>query len=687
MSHSISINDLKKRHLIGQNTQKKNTESSCCSANQLYTIDLSISLSAPYLIQGSEPSKYGLDSVLLRNHRNIPIISGSLLVGRIVEMWQAQGHQLENPKTTEWFGTQGVERGKRARIMVDDLLLTQIDGNDFDNQIYTTHRTRINEVSQTVEDGHLLMIEQIAAAGAELMFQGQWHVRATRQEMELLIPQLQMALAIQTQLGAYRNIGFGRSPNVLIDYHKSQPHNHLLNLSNKHKNTIQKVYRLALTTEQSICVSSKSRRGNVFESDSTITGSTILGTIATMLANKHGVAHIGMLTESTDLESKLPKSKSQLASHFSKIRCTHAFPTTKGMPRPYPLPQSLVKIDKDIVDAWQYQQPPTGLKVPPAFQTDWKDADFAKAQTKSQQYWGQLNKHLKVRTAIDKLGKAKDGSLFAYECYYSPFVTDPDTENDLQENIHKLATEWQFDLDLRQVDDCAFEQVMQELVELLSDGLFPVGKTDAKMTVQPVNQANSKHETKTALDSPLGLNGMIELGSESDLLLPIMLVTDALLFTTDSVISKDKPINLLQVYQNSFNELIEQSLNELNLPTTNCMSLHHFFATQKMVGGEYLYHRFQKSNNKIAGYQPWVMTESGSVFVFRVERSQIDNAKKVLDQWQEYGLCVPKSAVEQYGDIWNTNPFIRQNGYGEVIVNPQEFMGFELLSSKLSSSK
>lgn len=644
------------------NSSKSNKQTSKC-----FVINLSVTLVAPYLIHGNEPSKYGLDAVLLRDHRGIPIISGSLLVGRITETWKAIGNQIDSPNSSKWFGSQGMyaNKSKRAKIMIDDLVLTEIDDKPFDNQIYTSHRIRIDDISGTAKDGHLLMVEQVALAGAKLRFVGKWRVWATDAEIKKLIPQLKAALITQTQLGAYRSVGFGRVDDVFVDYKVAAKDNKNLF---KDSNTA-KIHRLAISTNQLICVASKSRRGNVFESDSIITGATILGTLATMLASKHGVPHIGELTD-----------KSSLAKSFSNIRCTHALPTKSGGSRPVPLPQSLLSMDDKIVDAWQCDTPPKELTELPKFQTDWKGADFNKAEQASKQDWGQLRKHLKVRTSIDNLGKAKEGSLFAYECFYSPFATSIAPIADDSQNRHSLepATQWQFDLDLRQLDADEYEHVVNELNDLLACGLLPVGKTDAVMTVSNV-------DTETLIKNKPSIN-MDDTFVDGDCaLIPIMLVTDMLLFNTDSVLKlTNDPSKLLDVYQNSFKELIEQSKNELkeelNIELPDCIRLHHYFATQKMVGGDYYYQRFQKNNERFKGYQPWVMTEAGSVFVMSVNTKHKKDAQSILTQWQDYGLSLPKSVADAYGNTWDKNPFIKQNGYGEVVVNPQKYMGFKPLS-------
>ena len=45
-------------------------------------------------------------------------------------------------------------------------------------------------------------------------------------------------------------------------------------------------------------------------------------------------------------------------------------------------------------------------------------------------------------------------------------------------------------------------------------------------------------------------------------------------------------------------------------------------------------------------------------------------ARSLLQHWQGHGLPLGKSVVDAYTDHWQHNPWLPQNGYGEVLVNP-----------------
>ncbi len=597
---------------------------------QLHAIEIEITLEAPYLIHGNDPGRYGLDATLLTDHRGRPILPGTLVAGRIVEAWCSLSGHLGNADAATWFGKKGVvgQGGSRARLLVENLVLSQVDGKSVNGKPQGDELTRIRQDEDTgaVAPGALLIIEQIAAPGAQLQFKGAWRVWATGEEIKTLVPQLQAALRLQTQLGAYRGVGFGRLISVAVSAKPVQPDP--LNLPQG-----QVRYRLALSGDAALCVDARSRRGNVFESSDRIGGATLLGAIARMLADRHGAEDLDAIT-------------TPLARHFSALRCTQALPAQKGKARPVPLPQSLIAYGDEIRDAWRHSQPPDKLDHSPAFQTDWKGKDYAKVTVN--QGWGETGRYLRVRTDIDQDGKAKEQSLFAYECVHA---TRDDSGN--------LLTEWLFDLDLSGIADQAKrDEAAKELGELLCYGLFPLGKTDAVMGLRliPPDQPGAASVWNNAFPEQLKAGDLV----------PVLLVTDALLFSTDAV--ADNPdSDLLAIYRTAFARLAEQA------ECQGALQLSHFFATQHLKGGKYFKFRFLDPKNK--PYQPWVLTEAGSLFVFEVMSAE--NAKKLLKRWQERGLGLPELVKKDYGETWQDHPYRPEAGFGEVIIAPRH--GFQNL--------
>lgn len=579
-----------------------------------YEIQLDITIEAPYLVHGNDPGRYGLDATLLTDHRGRPVLPGTLVAGRIVEVWHNLGSMLGGANPTNWFGSKGSVLGSRARLKVDDLVLQSINGQPLqvNKSGFDTTRIRQNGDTGAVDHGALFVAEQIAAPGAQLSFSGTWRTWATDDEIASLVPQLKAALLLQTQLGAYRSVGFGRVKAVQIGAASA------VSASLKLASTDDR-HRFALRTDGALCVGSRSRRGNVFESTDVISGGTILGAIATMLGAKYG-------------QPNLSNINSALAKNFSSLRCTHAIPAQAGCGRPVPLPQSLVSHNGQILDAWQHAVPPVGLDSVPAFQTDWKQKDYKLVQ-KSQR-WGVTQRYLRIRTDIDSSGAAKESSLFGYEC-----VVSPRDDND------EVITQWLFDLDLQSIPVADRELARQELAQLLSLGLFPIGKTDALLKVENVSGSRAVWQAKDQTNMQVGE------------LVPMLLVSDALLFPTSRVAELSES-DLLTIYKAAFHDLTQQA------GCDGALELSHFFATQRLTGGDYLRSRFHRSTT----YQPWVLTEAGSVFVFKVKDAA--SARLMFNQWSAAGLALPADVKAACGATWDKNPYLQNNGFGEVLVAP-----------------
>lgn len=582
----------------------------------LHSITLSVTLQAPYLVHGNDAGRFGLDATLLFDHLGRPIIPGTLLAGRMAQVWRQHSEQLGHADVNAWFGQADQSQDTtqhRARLQLADLVLVSINGQK--TVATRTHyqaevaRTALDDATGSVKQGALLITEQISAAGAELTFEGTWHTWAEDTEVKTLAQQLHAALLLQTQLGAYRGIGFGRVLNCRVTSGANTPGNAGMALPARSK------LRLGLQFDASLCINTTSRRGNVFVSGDVMPGGTLLGALAQTLLQQHAARRLN------DIQG------SALAKHFDALRCTHALPSAPGAGRPMPLPQSLIAINTEVKDAYSTRAT-SHFDHAPAFQIDWKPATF-KAASKDQG-WRSTARHLRVRTAIQD-GKAADGQLFAYDCIYA---------------APAAPLQWQCDLDLSAVPADAQAAVRQELTQLLRHGLGPIGKTDARAQVECISQPQD------IWPSQLG-NKAFQPGQ----LIPMVLVSDALLFAT-SAVADQTDVDLLSLYRSAFDDLAAQA----GFGDALCLS--HFFATQQLRGGESLDRRYLRQKN--AAYQPLVLTQAGSVFVFQVTNPA--KAAALLQAWQSNGLALPHAVRESHGSTWRDHPYIPQNGYGEVVV-------------------
>lgn len=624
---------------------------------RLQHLRLDVTLQAPYLIHGNDPGRHGLHATLLTDPQGWPVLPGTLLAGRIAETWLACGSALGGADADRWFGRPGVQPD-RARLMVRDLRLQRIDDRACPDtppprEAHPLTRVQLDPDTGSVAPGALLMVEQISAPGAALHFSGTWHTWADRAEATLLCRQLHAALLLQTQLGAWRNIGFGKVLDMNVRLTAATTAATMPEQDGSPLNAPATPsparLRCSLLTTDLLCIGSRSRRGNVFESADHFNGAILLGALAQQLCWRHGVGRLDEL-----------HLHSLLARHFDALRCTHALPARRDSGRPLPLPRSLIATRSAdghplILDAWAHAGPPATLHDGVAFQIDWKTEQHTAAAAR--QHWGATGTSLRVRTDIDTDGQAKTGALFAYECRHAP-----------QDACGQPQTRWLFDLDLSRIaatcPEADLHTLRAELGELLADGLAPLGKTDALARIDVL-----------APDDP----GRQPVWPERDLQtlrpgerLPLLLITDALLFDTAALDRHRDPDGLPDL-DRIYHEALVQLLEALGAP--GVLTLCHHFASQRLVGGDWLHQRRQQ-NGSPAPYTPLVLTEAGSVLVLQIG-PDADAARRVLQHWQQHGLDLPARVRQQHGATWRDHPWRPQNGYGEIAVQPAH--GFDPL--------
>ena len=378
-------------------------------------------------------------------------------------------------------------------------------------------------------------------------------------------------------------------------------------------------FQYSLKPAAPFCVSLQRLSGNLFESDSEIPGGVLKGMVARMLLAMAGDRGFRVDAE---LGRRLPKY-AHLCAEFERVRFTHALPAKSGEGRKRPVrpPLSLVSADERLFfDAADRPKPFLIGGAAPTFKIDWKHKDPDALQQFGRE-WPETE--LRVRTAIDgETLRAKESQLFAYEM------------------VNPNGFEWLGTADLSQVtkDKAA---VAAELASLLTGGLAGLGKTKAAVEV----------ECGASLFEPALASRPEPISGEWR----ITLMTAALLCDPAKLTrSSGNSGELLEAYRDSWSEISKRTLR-----------LERFFAAQKLAGGYYLFKRFQKGQQ----YLPWLLTEPGSVFILRAAEGKLKEASAFVKTAWEGGLDLPDWAKAKYGDSWETCPFVRENGYGEVAVN------------------
>lgn len=592
---------------------------------QYHAISIELNLMAPYLIHGADPGRFGLDAVLLRNHEGKLAIPGTLLAGRIRDAWRQldalQSGSMPAPET--WFGKKSHlddARPASGLLIDDDLVLTHAGGlpldNDGGNDIAQATQVIVritqDDTTGAVRPGHLQLIEQIGRAGQVLRFAGAWRVYATPAEAKALTVGIRAGLAWQTQLGALRNAGFGRLHGIAVSTAPA--------VAGAAPALSGRRSRIALCIDAPICVNTYSRGGNIFESGDIVPGGAIKGALARTLMALHDVASLEQIADS-----------SLLAKHFHLLRITHALPADDGQRRPIPLPQSLLAGGQRIGDAVLCKTPQLvvgadGKTMAPKFPVDWKTEQFDEANR--QTGWGKTERHLRVRTAMDADKRTAAAELlFSYEMCFA-----------------KGQTRWLCDLDFGAITlSKEREAVQRELGGLLAHGLDFIGKTKARARVVALEQTAYWPDRFVAEDGYWIVH----------------LVTPVQLFTVNELPDAEKDLTTL--YRTLFATL-----------SGGVLTLSHHFSSQSIAGGRYLHTRFS-NGAKGAPYRPWLLTDAGSVFVFTAADNE--KAAQLLAAWRDEGLPVPACVAAVHGSDWRTSPYLTQNGYGEIAINPRH--GFE----------
>lgn len=313
-----------------------------------------------------------------------------------------------------------------------------------------------------------------------------------------------------------------------------------------------------------------------------------------------------------------------LSAALSSLRITHAFPSLDGGIRPRVAPLSLVATGNDFFDAATHANPTLIRGAAPAFEPDWKDGTRAAAS--SHFGWADTGRRLVERHAHDRNSRtAKDRMVFA-----------------LEETLPGKV-KWIARLGLS-VDSGNPGVVLDELSRLLEHGLYHIGKTHALagVTLSENGAVKYRHESQLV---PHSGNWIVTLMSHAILPDPVHL----------GLGTGEK--ELLDEYRAAWSDLSGGSLE-----------LSHFFARQSLAGGAYLRGRFGRRS---AAYHPYVLTNPGSVFVFKAaaDEGALGAQRAILDGWITRGLGLPSWARQRYGNDWQSCPYLPENGYGEIAVN------------------
>ncbi len=572
----------------------------------VYSFEIAIDVVGPFLTQSSSARGYGVDAPLARTgekEKETAYLPFSLIKGKLLQAWQEIG---ADKATLEYLGAEcgnaeneGSVEAKPGRIHFGDLIHREPEKKNRPLR----HRIRIDRKTGCADDGALQVIESPFAAGETIRFSGPVRFYGKAEEAANVRQWIEWGLRWTGSLGAERTNGFGRIAKVEVTPSQSD--------ASTGASAPGSALQFALLPDSPFCLALQRKSGNLFESVSEIPGGVLKGAIARILLLEGN----GRMSDPVDsnLGQRVP-AYAALCRHFEQVRFTHSLPSQEGSEvRPSRPPLSLVKVSRfpakgdDFYDVVSRESACLIRELAPQFDIDWKTREDIDERFG----WPKRERELRVRTAIqaDTL-RASDEKLFAYEL------------------ISPKGLEWLGSADLSRVPSDARAEVAQQLGALLEQGLASFGKTKTSAKVSWKDHRPRFESRKAPIKGEWRIS----------------LTTPALLCeASDITRSTGSADELFAAYQKRWSALSKGRL-----------TLKRFFARQSLAGGYYLYRRFQTPG----AYQPWLLTNAGSVFVL----TGAADCEDLIKDWLAKGLDVP-------GATWKTCPFIPENGYGEIAVN------------------
>lgn len=601
-------------------------------------IPIVLTLQGPILTEASTAGDPGIDSPFARNYQGQLYIPFSLVKGKLKEAWaELVGAGISFPSSPQkWFGSkpgEGVWDPLRGRLHFTDFAHVEAPAKPRK----TSTGIKMDHARKSAEEGAIQIMERPFEAGGQAEFGGIcWFFAKDDAEIDAVMKDLGLLLSWLTSLGADRTIGFGRFLGARLAE---------TGLSTKEvsaklvpESPPAESLDFSFTPLEPFCIAQKHLTRYLFEGSEVIPGGALKGTLASML--------LEMLDgKGFEVDKNLPPPWNVLGEHFREIRFTHAFPS--GESRPIVPPLSLVKFgNAKAKDVALHEKWFLGEKIlendgkreaqpcAPAFQIDWKDD----SDVKEHFGWPKLARELRVRHEHDpEKRRAMDEQLFAYESV-----------------APKDGVAWRASVDLSKVDATSRSQVWACLKVLLGLGFNGLGKTKART-------------------GPVNCEACSSKGVEpKDGLFVLTLQTPAFLCDPMEAAKTSGP--LFDLYKAVWGDLSKDSSGN------PALELVRFFARQSLEGG-YLGQRFGKHRP----YNPFFLTSPGSVFVLQPVKGNEANATELVKKWRDHGMDMPNWVKVRYGDSWETNPFLPENGYGEIAVNL--FCHWEPKTEELTGAK
>ncbi|GEM_PF-661839 len=617
--------------------------------------DITLTIAGPVLSKSTGMRRPGLDAAFARDKNNRPILPGTHVAGHLSDAWElldeaapgaldidpadwlgrASGRQgksvqlRKNPRGGESEETANTNEPERRRLVFDDFILAGAVGSS--GPIADRQRVRI-AVGETgaVKPHALQFIEDVVPAGrdSEAVFCGHAYALGDKQRLDALECGLRVGLRSIERVGSNKGVGYGEVKSARVERTPAAAAARLTLSADASR------FALIIRPRMPMLFSRPLAAGNTFESLDEIPGGAIKGALAE-------------LPRIDGASVDKWKSRSAFFRNFNAIRFGHAFPAYAAYRRPVRPPLSLARYgdDEQIDTALVGNPPPLFGGRALEYSPDWKP-EFA-ARVPQRFGWALPRRDLRVRTAIDPMvRRAAEAQLFAYEMV-------------LNEDIDGQRIEWYGYVDFTDVPEADRKDAVAELQELLQRfGLCLLGKTKANADAVLQREKIVSPAVAPSLD-PVGYPSS---GAPHWVL---TLQTDAVLVSNKALGPDATAKSLCAAYGDIWHDISGGKL-----------ALVDYFARQKLAGGGYLYRRFPSKDPNSTGYEPIPLTEAGSVFVLKpAAGASREAAAEKVREFAERGLSLPQWAMSRQpsatsdAELWETLPYLRQNGFGEVAVN------------------
>lgn len=573
-----------------------------------------LTLEGPILSRGLKQRRLGLDASFARDPVTTkPVLHGTLLRGLVRHVMMdiadhTRGAVVNDGDIEAWFGgpSNVGNEPRRGRVEFQDLTT---ETPTIEEEERTRHepadltRIALDRDTGSVREGHLQTIELLWPVGHRVTFTGKVRLieDAKKGDTARFEEALALALEMLPAVGAFRSAGFGRVLEA-IPLKKDETPSDSPGSSTSAFTGWTEAW-LVLRFLDPFCVDARLESENVFEGSPVVPGAVLKGTVARRLR----APRIDEWLENVIFGHARPVSwNDEIAAGQVPLR-----------PRPTP-PFSLVRCGDCGFLHDLFEEPAPGVRAP-RFQIDWKSKEF---EALPGIYQAPRPEHeARTRTAIHpERGGADPAKLFSYLAV----VPTPDVRWVARLRRGRAAA-----------DD--FENLLERLH---GSTLHGIGKTSARATLEvrkPEPKSPVAYETNHYV---------------------LCLETPALLNDTDE-------LRLRRSIAEDYAEYFKQaSSGALELVADG------FFARQRLAGGHVAirYPRAALRNGwpppggaQPTPYEPYLLTEPGSVFRLRVKAET--EARACVQSWLDDGLPLNPCYVNA---TWRTCPFLPENGFGQV---------------------